>query len=59
MHGGDGATQTADDARTMHNEFGANVPDNILRRGVAGAMVRGSFAIGLAKGRVSRVQLYS
>lgn len=59
MHGGGSATQTADEARTRHNEIGVNVPDNILRRGVAGAMVRGPFPIGLARGRVWRVQLYS
>lgn len=59
MHGGGGATQTADEARTRHNEIGVNAPDNILRRGVAGAMFRGPFAIGLARGRVSRVPLYS
>lgn len=40
-------------------KIGVNAPDNILRRGVAGAMVRGPFAIGLATGRVSRVQWYS
>lgn len=59
MYSSGEATQTADEARTKHNEIGVNVPDNILRRGVAGAMVRGPFAIGQARGRVSRVQLYS
>lgn len=59
MHGGGGATQTVDEARTRHNKIGVNTPDNILRRGVAGAMVSGPLAIGLVRGRVSRVQLYS
>lgn len=59
MHSGGGATQTVDEARTRHNKIGVNTPDNILRRGVAGAMASGPLAIGLVRGRVSRVQLYS
>lgn len=41
MHSGGGGTQIEDEARTRHNEIGVNTPDNILRRGVAGAMVSG------------------
>jgi hypothetical protein len=41
MPSGVGATQREDEARTRNSEIGVNTPDNILRRGVAGAMASG------------------